>query len=280
MATSELAAAALGLASAATWGAGDFCGGLASRRSNAIGVVMAGDLIGGALLAALALLTSETLPPAVELLWGAGAGLAGAAGLLALYRALAAGRMSVASPLTAIFAGLLPVLFGMATEGLPSLFQLGGFALALVGVWYLASTGRFDFQWRDLGPPLLAGVGFGVFFILIDQATRTVALWPLVASRVAGISGLALYAFATRQFVLPARAHWPLTMLVGVLDAGGNGFFALAARAGRLDVAAGLASLYPASTVLMAWLLLKERITRRQALGIAAALAAIVLITL
>ncbi len=278
MTAADLAPVMLGLASAATWGAGDFCGGLASRRSNAVGVVIVGDVIGGGLLAALALFSGETLPPAVDLLWGAAAGLAGAVGLLALYRALALGRMSIASPLTAVFAGMLPVLFGMATEGLPSLFQLAGFALALLGVWCLASTGRFDFQWRDLGLPLVAGLSFGAFFILMDHAARSAPYWPLVASRVAGILGLAAYALATRQFVLPARQQWPLTALVGVLDAGGNGFFALATRAGRLDVASVLASLYPASTVWLAWVILKEKLTRLQSVGVLAALAAIVLI--
>jgi drug/metabolite transporter (DMT)-like permease len=278
MTAADLAPVLFGLASAATWGAGDFCGGLASRRSSAIGVVIFGDLVGAVLLAGLALLLGEALPPLTALVWGALAGLAGAAGLLALYRSLALGRMSIASPLTAIFAGLFPVLFGLLTEGLPSVFQFAGFALALFGVWCLASTGRLDFHWRDLGLPLISGFGFGLFFILIGQAARTAAIWPLVASRAAGTLGLMAYALATRQFALPAREHWPLTTLVGVLDAAGNGFFAFAARLGRLDVASVLASLYPASTVWLAWVFLKERLTRQQLVGVLAALAAVVLI--
>jgi drug/metabolite transporter (DMT)-like permease len=119
---------------------------------------------------------------------------------------------------------------------------------------------------------------FGVFFILIHRASEIAGFWPLVAARLTSLSVLTVVATVTRQPRLPERIHLPLIVLVGVMEVGGNAFYALAARAGRLDVAAVISSLYPAGTVWLAWLILKERITRLQSVGVIAALAAIVLI--
>jgi len=276
----DIVPALFGLAAAATWGAGDFCGGLATKRANVYAVVILGDVVGGLLLSTLAMGFGEPLPPMEELLWGAVAGLAGAVGLLALYRALALGRMSVASPVAAIITAALPVVFGAFVEGLPGGWQILGFGFALVGVWLISDDKTARAHLNELGLPLVAGLGFGIFFVIIGSVSREVALWPLVAARAAAVLVLSLFALATRQLQLPKFEHLPLVALVGVLDAGGNAFFALAAQAGRLDVAAVLSSLYPASTVWLAWLILKERIHRWQFIGIVAALAAILLITL
>ena len=275
----EFAPVVFGLLSAAVWGAGDFCGGLATKRANVYGVVIAGYAIGGLLFVGLALAFGETLPPLADLIWAGAAGVCGAVGLLALYRALASGRMSVASPAAAVISAALPAVFGTFVDGLPGGWQVGGFGLALLGVWLVSSNARVKIQFGELGLPAVAGLGFGLFFVLMDRVSAAAIFWPLASARTVAVVVLAAFALGTRQLQLPAREHWPLTTLVGIFDAGGNAFFLLAAQAGRLDVAAVLSSLYPASTVWLAWLILKERITRWQLVGVAAALAAIVLIT-
>jgi drug/metabolite transporter (DMT)-like permease len=283
---STLLPIAFGLLSAAIWGAGDFCGGLATKRTRVYEVIIVGDLVGAILLAGLALAFGEGLPAWRDLGWGALAGLAGVAGLIALYQALASGRMSAASPVAAVVSALVPVVFGMLVDGLPGQVRMAGFGLALVGVWLVSTNDQVRIQFDELGLPLAAGLGFGIFFILIDNVSETAVFWPLVSARVAAVAAVAVYARAAARppaalpFRPPGRESWVLIGMVGMLDAGGNAFFALAARAGRLDVAAVLASLYPASTVLLAWWILKERISRLQALGVAAAVAAVVLITL
>jgi drug/metabolite transporter (DMT)-like permease len=280
MSGSELASVAFGLASAAAWGAGDFCGGLATKRSSVYGVIIVGDAVGGVLLAGLALAFAEALPSLIDLFWGAAAGVSGAIGLIALYRALASGRMSVASPVAGVVTATIPVIFGAFVEGLPGVWQMLGFGFALVGVWMVSSNERVAIQLGELGLPVIAGLGFGVFFILIDRASHASVFWPLVTARLAAVAALVIFAAARRQLQLPQPGHLRLIVLVAVLDAGGNAFFTLAARAGRLDVASVLSSLYPASTVGLAWLVLKERVTRLQLLGIVATLAAIALIAL
>jgi drug/metabolite transporter (DMT)-like permease len=269
----------LGLVSAASWGAGDFAGGLAARRSNVYGVVVVSQATGLVLLAGLALLLAEPLPSRAGALWGAAAGLAGGLGLVALYRGLAIGRMGVAAPLAGVVSAGLPVLFGTFLEGLPGKPQLAGFGLALAAVWLLSrNAGSVRLGSRALVLPLLAGLGFALFLILIDRASEQAVLWPLVAARLASLALLLPLALWRRRGSLPARESLPLVALVGLFDSGGNAFYALAAQAGRLDVAAALGSLYPASTLLLARLFLKERLASRQWLGAVMALAAALLI--
>jgi drug/metabolite transporter (DMT)-like permease len=267
------------LLSAASWGAGDFSGGLAAKRASVYSEVLASQSMGAVLLAGLALAFHDPFPPLAHMLLGGVAGVAGSIGLLALYRALASGRMGVAAPASAVVTAIVPVAVGALTEGLPDTITLSGFGLALIGVWFVSSHQAAVVHLRELGLPVVAGLGFGIFLVIIDRANDVSALWPLVGARVASL--IMLWAFATlaRQPRWPEREQLPLIALVGLFDAGGNAFYALAARAGRLDVAAVLSSLYPASTVLLAWSILKERISRLQAIGILTALAAIVLIT-
>jgi len=280
MFSSEATSAFLGLLSAATWGAGDFCGGLAARRSSAFSVVVASQIIGLMLLALAALLLGEPWPPLSDWLWGAGAGLAGVIGLLALYRALAEGQMGLTAPVSAVVAASLPVIVGMLTEGWPSVWQGVGFALALLAVWCISATGQLvAFNLEQLRLPLLAGLGFGLFFVVLDRASGVAVLWTLCAARIASISVMLAIALSTRRAWWTEAGQWGLLALSGAFDAGGNAFYALAAQIGRMDIAAVLSSLYPASTVVLAWLILKERLSRVQMMGIVVALIAIMLIT-
>jgi drug/metabolite transporter (DMT)-like permease len=268
---------ALGLASAASWGGGDFAGGLASRRASASGVVIASQGVGVALLVLVAAVLREAMPAPGALGWAALAGASGASGLYALYTALASGRMAIAAPVSGVVAAVVPVMVGAAVEGPPGALRLVGFGLALIGVWLLAArAGEVrGVGARELVLPLVAGVSFGLFLVFIDRAAGTGVLWPLTVARVTSMGVLTAIGGLTGTLRLPGRTAIGLTGLAGVLDTGGNALFALAAQAGRLDVAGVLSSLYPASTVVLACLLLGERLTARQTVGASATLAAI-----
>ena len=277
----EAAAIVFGLASAASWGAGDFSGGLASKRQSVAVVIVVSQLFGVILLTGLALLWRESVPPAGYLFYGALAGLAGALGLVALYHGLATGTMGVVAPLTAVIAAGLPVVFGILSAGLPAVQQLAGFGFAFAGIWTISRNGAGGVvTLSDLLLPFVAGTGFGLFFIFIDQVSEEAVYWPLVAARLASMTVLSVFLLSWRRTATWRPLNLPLLALTGALEAGGNVFFALASASGRLDIAAVLGSLYPASTVFLAWLILKERLLGRQWAGIAAVLIAIVLITL
>jgi len=272
-------AIAFGLASAASWGSGDFSGGLASRRSSVYSVVIISQLIGAVFLVTLAFSLGESVPSTNNLILGGIAGVSGAIGLVALYMGLASGRMGVVAPVTAVVAATIPVLFSFLTEGLPATSQLVGFGMGLIAVWLLSSGGDGGaIQAHELGLALTAGLGFGLFFILIDRVSQSAVFWPLVAARIASVSFLIVLTILRRGWKQPARNQLSLIALAGIFDTGGNTFFVLATRMGRLDIAALLSSLYPAATVLLAWLILKERLMPQQWLGVATALAALVFI--
>jgi drug/metabolite transporter (DMT)-like permease len=273
-------AVGFGLLSALIWGAGDFCGGLATRRARPFSVVLVAEVSGAILLLLAALAWRQPLPGPVDLGWSAAAGVSGAIGLLGLYTALSSGHMGIVAPISAVIAAIVPIIASALLEGLPDSTQVAGFAIALAAVWLLSSGGEQSTSARELHLALLAGLGFGFYFVLIDRADPRSGFWNLTFARsFASVLLLALM-LTIRHPLLPARAVLPLNVLNGTLDAGGNLFFVLAAQAGRLDVASVLASLYPGTTVMLAWLVLGERLSRPQAVGVAAALLAIILIVL
>jgi drug/metabolite transporter (DMT)-like permease len=271
-----------GILAAASWGAADFIGGIATKRTAAYRVLFLAEVAGLVPFLALALLTHERIPPAMELFLGALASLVGLTGLTILYRALADGKMSIAAPVSALLAALVPVVFGLLTLGIPSPTTLLGFGCTLGAVWLISqsnSTG-WRFTLSDLRLPLFAGIFFGFYFVLLHAATRHAFYWVLVAARLAGFLALGFYALVTRQPALPPREVWLHAIMNGIIDIAGSAFFVLASETGRMDVAAVLGALYPASTVFLAWVILKERITRMQTMGIALAFVAIVLFTI
>ena len=276
----ELAPIVFGLTSAACWGAADFCGGLATKSTQVYRVIISSQLISLILLVILAIATHERLLPFDQMLLASVAGVVGAIGMIALYRALAVGQMGVAAPVSAVVAASVPVIVGSFIEGPPSVSQLIGFGLAFVAVWFISRTGRSAIHWHDLGLPIIAGLGFGTFYVLIGSVGQAAVWWPLVAARVGSLTALLIVTLVNRQPRLVERQSLRLIVLIGVFEVGGNACYILARQAGRLDVAAVLASLYPAVTVWLAWFFLKERMYRLQSIGVLAALAAIVLITL
>jgi drug/metabolite transporter (DMT)-like permease len=271
-----------GILSAGTWGAADFIGGLASKRTSPYRVLFLAEIAGLIPFSALALLTREPIPSTLDLLWGAGSSLVGLTGLTILYRALADGQMTIAAPVSALFAALIPVLFGFFTLGAPSLTTFIGFGLAFLAVWLISQTDSTNWRvsFADLRLPLLAGLFFGLYFIVIHRATLNAFFWPLVAARFAGFAAFGLFALITQRPAMPPREVWGFCIVNGVIDIGGNAFYILSAQTGRIDVAAVLGALYPASTVLLASIFLKEKITPVQTFGVFLAFAAIVLFTI
>jgi drug/metabolite transporter (DMT)-like permease len=282
-----LASAVFGLAAAASWGVGDFCGGFASRRARIPAVMLVSQGIGLALFLALAALTRERPPSAADLAWGAAAGLSGLVGIAALYRAMQVGQMGIVAPVSGVVCAALPAVVGALTEGLPEGLRLAGFASALGGIWLVSSPGApAATAWQSaarpagLGLALLSGLGFGGFLVLVAQAQPGAVFAPLAAARAASIACLGALALARRWPVQPPRAAMPPIAAAGALDGAGNCLFLLAAQAGRLDVAGVLSSLYPAATVVLALIVLRERLARQQVAGVSLALIAIPLITM
>jgi drug/metabolite transporter (DMT)-like permease len=280
MNSSLLASGLLGIASAITWGAGDFCGGISSKTVRSLVVVFFSQLIGLVFLVALALITREPLPNLVDVGWGVVAGVAGLIGLSALYTALSRGNMGLVAPVTGVISTTMPVIFGALTQGLPHLLQLVGFALAIFAVALISRTdGDARMSASSLGLAILAGVSFGTFLILIARTADDAVFWPLVAARTASVTCLSLLLVFRRERVLPIASGAMLPIaLSGMFDAAGNFLFVLAEQAGRLDVAGAISSMYPASTTVLALVLLKEKLKPWQVFGVLLSFAAIPLI--
>ena len=281
MLTPELTAVLFGSLSALCWGTGDFCGGLASRRTNLFLVITVSQFAGLALLVFIALLSAEPLPVPTDLLLGALAGLAGTAGLAALYAGLVGGKMGIAAPVAAVVSAAIPVALAATLEGLPSPVQTAGLVIGLFAIWFLSGIGLPHREPNDpLWLPFLAGFGFAAFYIIIDQVSSRSVYWPLVAARTASAVLMLLIVLWRGYGSKPAPAQLRLMILTGIFEIGGSTFYALSARAGRLDIAVVLVSLFPAATVLLARTVLHEKLNRIQIAGVALALLALILIAL
>lgn len=273
----------LALASAVIWGASDFGGGLASRRAGSQAVVFGSQVAGLVVLLVLMPWFGGSPTPG-DLALGVAAGAGGGAGLVIFYRAMAEGVMSVVAPTTAVSAAAVPVLTGLALGERMSVAAAVGIVLALVAVLLVAAEGGLgslrDVRPAALAPALLSGLLFGLFFVFLHRTHPAAALAPLVSARAAGavLIGVVLLA-GRRSMRLPGRAL-PMVLLAGVGDMTANALYLLATQRGSLAVTGVLASLYPASTVLLAQLVLRERLARTQTAGLLAATAAVVLISL
>ena len=274
-----LVGAGLALLSAGVWGSGDFLGGIAARRAHVFHVLLATALAGVVFLGLLAWATGESWPDASGLVYAVGAGCAGALGLSALYRGLAGGNAAAVAPTAAVMTAIGPVLVNAVLVGPPSVTQSAGFGLALLGIWLVAgaSPGQ-PADHRHLLLAASAGTGFGIFLVLIAHVNQQAVFSGLAIAR--GVTVVvALLLTATVRAAWPPLASLPIAMAAGMLDAGGNALYLLAARYTRLDVAAVLSSLYPISTVALAFLVDKQTIRGWQWVGAASCLGAVALIT-
>jgi drug/metabolite transporter (DMT)-like permease len=278
-------AVGLGLLVAVVYGAGDFFGGLASRRRTATLVVLWSQGSGLAALLVLVPLLGGS-PTGRDLGLGVAAGLVGLVGVVLLYRGLALGRMAVVAPITAVGAAFVPFVAGVVGgEGLP-FTRLTGATLALAGV-ALVSQGhghdddvRHESALLELALAVGAGVAFGIVFVLLAEVGDDAGLWPVLTQRAASVPTLLVVCTAARLPRRATRADLRLIVPAGVCDAGANVLFVLAARAGALSVVGVVSSLYPAATVLLAAAVLKERVNASQGLGLLLAGAGVVLLAL
>ena len=276
--------AVYGISTAICWGIGDFIGGSQSRRAGAYGMTFGTIGCGLLLLLVVAVFFGGDSLSLSGWLLCIMAGVFDAAGILLLYLSMSMGRLSLAAPVSALSATALPVLYGILTLGMPKLVIIVGLLLALVAIWMVSQAETAEQGERirvaELKLPLLSGVCLGAFLILMHSGSEHALLWPMVAVRTGGVAVLLLVrlmplnAWIRSTVPLP----WPIIAMNALLDVGGNGCFILAGQTGRIDVAAVLSSLYPGATVFMAWLLLKETISRLQLAGIVTALGAIALL--
>lgn len=287
----------LALASGFVWGSGDFTGGFASRRSHSYTVLTLSAFSGLVVLIIIALALREPFPEPRAAVWALLGGIFGALGIAMLYRALSIGHAATVAPIAGVLSAALPVIYSAAAHGLPGAQRMVGFALALAGIWLVsagagpapssapdgAPNGARGWASQEVLMACAAGVCFGLFFIFLGLIQTSAVFTPLILARsMTLLTGLVMLRIARLPlpFTLPRFTQNPPALLAGLLDAGGNLLYILANQYTRLDVAAVLASLYPAATVLLSALMLKERVSLSQGLGVLACLAAIVLITL
>jgi len=284
--TSSGAAAGLGLLSAATWGGSDFVGGVGARRAPALLVVVSGHIFSFLVLMAICLGLRLAVPGPHFLFYAALGGFEGSLALAVFYRALAMGAMGLTAALTGLLTALVPVTFSLFHDGLPSPLTAVGLTTGLAAIWMIThSPAAKGPGIKALPTPpaalllgMLAGCGFGAQLILFKMASGGGMLWVMTSARAAGSLAMLLVLLAMPPKA-PWRGFWLTGIAAGALDTIGNLFYLQATRFGRLDVSALVCSLYPAGTILLAALVLRERPTRRQMAGMALALAAVVLLS-
>ncbi|MEO6350190.1 MAG: EamA family transporter [Candidatus Limnocylindrales bacterium] len=292
--------ALFGLASALSWGAGDFCGGLISRYTSVLAAMLASQGLGFFAVLAVLSFSGESAPGGDSVLWALFAGFSGVGGLGFFYLALSRGTMGVVAPLAALIGAGVPVLVAIASGEPAPLLRISGIGLALLAVVLISVPSKpadaagkraLRLDLRELPVVVLAGLGFAGFFIGIDQASSVGAIWwPLTIVRLAGLalvvgaiavsvargrsghwSGRAAQALGVDRFRASGRGlsfALPLFALTGMGDLGGNVFFVLARQTDALSVAVVLSSLYPVVTTLLAALFLHERLSRGQLAGV------------
>jgi len=275
-------AIALSLLAALAYGAADFLGGFVSKRNEVLRVVLLSQVFGTLPLVLAFPLLNDGRYSTGSMFWGALAGLAGGTGVALLYRGLARGRMSVVAPITSVEAAAVPVLFGLIIGERPGAGALIGVGIALLAVGLISMTPEptADPERDGTGIPegIGAGLAFAAFFILLDKTGDDTGMWPLLAVRGASMSLLAVGVLTTRTSLrVTPGTMWGI-VVSGVLDVSANIFYLLATREGLLSLVAVITSMYPAATVLLARIVLTERLVRIQIVGLVMAGAGIVLI--
>ncbi|HEX3373185.1 MAG TPA: EamA family transporter [Edaphobacter sp.] len=285
--------ALLALAAAALWGGGDFSGGMGVKHAGgtmgaALRVILLSHAVSLGVLLAAAWWRGDAFPHGAPLAWGLGAGATAGIALACFYVALSRGAMGASAALSGLLAAAIPAAVSASAEGSPGLMRLVGFLVAGAAIWLIAAGPNPEAKSADRGTvwlAIVAGVGFGIYFVALKFANSAGVIWPLATCRMGSLTvcSLLVGAMGLRRTEAPVRLTrravvWALGAVL--LDTSGNLLFVAATRAGRLDVAAVLASLYPASTILLAAWMLRERPTPRQGWGMAVAAAAVVMITI
>ena len=275
----------LALGSAALYGGADFLGGLASRQTSTIAIVVMSQGVGLALLVLIFPVLPDATLSAGNLIWGGAAGLSGGIGVALLYRALAVGRMAVVAPTTAVCAVMIPVVAGLFFGDRLAPLTTLGIALAILAIMLVSQQDAATSVAKHargfppgVGIALASGVAIGLFFLALAETDAAAGMWPLLAARVVSVVLFGVIAFMSGR---PLRMAAPLARIAaaaGAIDICANALYLLATRYGPLSVVVTLSSLYPASTVVLARLALGERLNGWQVAGVACALVAVVLI--
>jgi len=271
-------AVVLALCSALAYGLSDFLGGILSRRTSAWSVAVVGQASSAVCIGLLAVFVPGT-PAFGDFGWAVLAGIGGGVGTGFLYRGFAAGRMSVVAPVSAVGAAVVPVLVGTVMGERPSTLVWLGIAAALPGIWLVSSTPDDPVAHGDTSGPresmaaglvdgMLAGLGFGVLFAALGQIPDSAGWWPLALCQVVGVPAAIVLATSMRAAWVPRGRTVRWAVLCGMLGAVATGAFLLATQQGFLTIAGVLASLYPAATVVLAAVLLHERVHRLQGIGL------------
>jgi drug/metabolite transporter (DMT)-like permease len=269
--------AAFALAAVAAWGASDFIGGYATRRADAFLFTAAVNFGGLLFLLILTTSTHTSFPVGHGALWALVGGMSGGAALGIFYRALSSGSMGLMAPVAAVLSAGIPVLLSVFTEGLPGRISLVGFVFAAAGLWLITRTEQGS-RPEGIGLAILAGFGFAGFYLCIHRAGAGAPFGIAAVSRTGGLIVAAAIVLFRRRFrdITALGLCW--AVLAGCVDSAGSLFFIRASQTGRLDEAVVISSLYPAVTVLLARIFLKEHFTRWRFLGLLAALAAVPMI--
>jgi drug/metabolite transporter (DMT)-like permease len=266
------------------WGASDFSGGVASRRANAFVLTAFSHICALGLMFAVAVELGGAFPDRASIAWALLAGALGGFSLAIFYGALAAGQMGLTAPIAALLGAAIPTMVDIALEGRPSGWSIAGFALAIFAIWLITRPDAQDEKPGDSGRPkgvataALAGVGFAGFYLCIHQASGAPATVAAI-SRVGSFTATAIAVAVVRPSLAMDRRALGLGMVAGFFDVTASALFIYANQHGRLDEAVVITSLYPAITVLLARVFLKEHFSRRKLIGLLAALAAVPLIS-
>jgi drug/metabolite transporter (DMT)-like permease len=262
-------AAVLALGGALCWGVGDFLGGLASRRLAVVTVLVVSQAIGLAGLLLWVAVSREDFPGVGELLPAVGAGIAGLVGLGALYRGLAVGAMGIVAPISAA-SPLVPLAVDASKGDVPAALQWLGIALVLAGITVLSREPSGEGQKRmaaGAGLAVLAAIGFGLFIVGIDAGADESAAWAMVAARSTSVSVGVLVALVMSTSLRPPRTMLPMLVGVGIFDTGASVLIAAATTHASAGIVAVLSALYPVVTVVLAWLVLGERLSPAKRAG-------------
>jgi drug/metabolite transporter (DMT)-like permease len=262
------------------WGFSDFIGGYASRRTNAFLLTTITHLSGTAFMLALALALHAATPSPDQMLWAMAAGFLGGSALALFYRALSMGQMGLTAPVAALLGAGIPTVVGFFSEGFPGTITIAGFVLAGIGIWLIARSEHGDGRPEGLGLAITSGIGFAGFFLCVRQAGEASPIWIAGFARIASLIATSAIVAGARQWRPVVRSGLALGLLAGILDSGGSALFAKASQIGRLDTAVVISSLYPAITVLLARLLLREHFSRWKLVGLIAALLAVPLLAM
>jgi drug/metabolite transporter (DMT)-like permease len=276
-----MAAVLLAVGAAVVWGAGDFFGGKASQRGRPLAVTVVSQLACLPVLGLALVLLPGAAPAGTDLAWGLASGAAGFLGIVLLYGGLSSGAMTVVAPITAVTAAALPLVVGVVIDGSPGPIALVGAVLAVVAIALVSAGPRA--QWRAvsrrlLGIALASGAMFGLFFVLLAQARSGSGMWTLVAVRAGSLGlGFAIIGLTRTSLRLPAGTlQWAVP--AGMGDIAANAFYLAAAQHGPLSIVAPIAALYPATTVLLAVAVERERVRPVQMVGLGLAGCALVVI--